>query len=86
MRRRAEVLIQPADDGGFFVQIIVYRELEDLERPTRATAGAAAFRSDNTVDRQYEVIDPSVFDSKWIPSGRDTPMEQAILQQLKTCM
>src|SRR5688572_16926997 len=58
MRHRALVLIQPADEGGFFIQVTVLKELEDLPRPVRATAGAAAFRSDNTVDRQFEVIDP----------------------------
>ena len=86
IRHRAAVLIQPADSGGFFVQVTVLKELEDLPKPTRATAGIAAFRSDNTVERQYEVIDPTVFDSNWIPVGRDEPLEQVILQKLKRCM
>jgi hypothetical protein len=86
IRHRAAVLIQPADDGGFFVQVTVYKELEDLPRPIRATAGAAAFRSDNTVERQFEVIDPTVFESNWIPLGRDTELEQLILQRLKKCL
>jgi hypothetical protein len=86
LRHRAEVRIQPADDGGYFVQLTVYKELEDIPRPIRATAGSAAFRSDNTVERQYEVIDPTIFESTWIPRGRNTQMEQAILQQLKKCM
>lgn len=86
IRYRAAVLIQPADDGGFFVQVTVFREEEDLSRPTRSTAGAAAFRSDNTVDRQYEVIDPSVLDANWIPLGRETALEQLILERLKKCM
>ncbi|MCS6851931.1 MAG: hypothetical protein NZ700_12275 [Gemmataceae bacterium] len=82
-RHRASVLIQPADDGGFFVQVTVYKELEDLPRPTRQTAGAAAFRTDPTIDRQYEVIDPTVFESNWIPMGRDVKLEQKILHQLR---
>jgi hypothetical protein len=86
MRHRAEVLIQPADDGGFFVRVTVYKELEDLPRPSRSTAGSASFRSDNTVERQFEVIDPTVFESTWIPMGRDVPLEQVILQKLKSCM
>jgi hypothetical protein len=85
IRHRGEALIQAADDGGFFVHVTVYKELEDLARPSRATA-AAAFRSDNTVERQFEVIDPTVFESNWIPLGRDCPMEQAILQRIKKCM
>jgi hypothetical protein len=86
IRRRAEVLIRPADDGGFFIQVSVFKELEDLPRPVRATAGAAAFRSDNTVDRQFEVIDPTFFESHWIPLGRDPHLEHLILQRFKKCM
>jgi hypothetical protein len=86
IRHRAEVIIDPAPDGGFFVSVIVYKELEDLPRPVRATAGAAAFRSDNSVERQFEVIDPTVFESNWIPIGRNHELEQLILQRIKKCM
>lgn len=86
LRHRAEVTIQAADDGGFFVQVTVFKELEDLPRPSRSTAGAASFRSDNTVERQFEVIDPTIFESAWIPLGRNTQLEQTILEQLKKCM
>ncbi len=86
IRHRGEVVIEPAEDGGFFVRVTIYKELEDLPRPTRATAGAAAFRSDPTVERQFEVIDPTVFESNWIPLGRDTEMEQLMLQRIKKCM
>jgi hypothetical protein len=86
IRHRAFVLIQLADDGGYFVQVMVFRELEDLPQPTRYTAGAAAFRSDNTVERQFEVIDPSVFEVGWIPLGRDPYLEHAIVEKIKKCM
>jgi hypothetical protein len=86
IRHRATVLIQPADNGGFFIQVTVYKELEDSPRPIRATAGAAIFRSDPTVERQYEVVDPTRLESNWIPLGRDTKLEQTILQRLKKCM
>ncbi|MBL8797339.1 MAG: hypothetical protein JNM56_25785 [Planctomycetia bacterium] len=86
IRHRAFVLIQLADDGGFFVQVIVYKELEDLPRPLRSTAGAAIFRGSSTVDRQYEVIDPTVFERAWIPMGRDHLLEHAIAQKIKNCL
>ncbi len=86
IRHRAEISIDTARDGGYFVSVIVYKELEDLPRPVRSTAGAASFRSDNTVERQFEVIDPTVFESNWIPLGRDSCLEQVILQRLKKCM
>jgi hypothetical protein len=86
-RYRCYVLIQPADDDGYFIDVKVMKELEDVPRPVRQTAGAAAFRSDNTVERQFEVIDPTVSgDSSWIPIGRDLALEQCILQKIKKCM
>jgi hypothetical protein len=86
IRHRCEVQIDPAQDGGFFVNVIIYKELEDLARPTRATAGAAAFQGEMTQNRTFEVIDPTVFESNWIPLGRDAEFEQTILQRLKKCM
>lgn len=86
IRHRGSVLISTAEDGGFFVQVTVFKELEDLPRPSRATAGAASFRTENTLERQFEVIDPTVFESNWIPVCRDTELEQVILQRLKECM
>lgn len=82
IRHRALLRITPADDGGFFVDVKVFKELEDLPRPIRATAGAASFRSDNTVERQFEVVDATVVDADWIPIGRDVKLEQAILHRL----
>jgi hypothetical protein len=82
IRHRAIVTINVADDGGFFVDVKVFKELEDLSRPIRSTAGAAAFRSDNTVERQFEVVDPVVVDSTWIPIGRDTKLEQILLERI----
>jgi hypothetical protein len=76
------VAIQPAETGGYLVQVVVYKELEDNPRPIKATAGAAAFRSDNSVERQFEVVDPSVVDNAWIPQGREVNLEQAILQRI----
>ncbi len=84
VRHRAAILITPADDGGFFVDVKVLKELEDLDRPSHATAGSASFRSDNTLERQFEVIDSNVVDSHWAPLGRDLKLEQVILKRL-TC-
>jgi hypothetical protein len=86
IRHRAVVNIQRAEDGGFFVDVKVYEELEDLARPIRATAGAASFRNDPTVERQYEVIDASFFESNWIPIGRDHDFEQVLLRKITRCM
>lgn len=82
IRHRASVLIQAAEDGGFFVDVKVYKELEDLAKPTEVRAGPAAFRSDPTVERQYEVVDPTVVAANWIPLGRDIALEQEILERV----
>jgi hypothetical protein len=90
IRYRAEVTIQPvagdaaqpAGPTGYLIQVVIYKELEDLPRPIKATAGAAAFRSDNTVDRQFEVVDPAVIETSWIPKGREIYLEQEILKRI----
>src|SRR5262245_5581860 len=82
IRHRAIVLIQPADNGGFFVDVTVFKELEGVPRPLRATAGSASFRSDNTLERQFEVVDATVVDSSWIPLGRDVKLEQVLVKRL----
>lgn len=85
-RHRVSVVIQPADTGGFFLEVIARKELEDLPRPIKQTAGAAIFRTDNSVERQFEVIDPNVFESGWIFKGRDPDLEQKIIFRLKDLM
>lgn len=86
IRNRADIRIEPAKDGGYFVDVVVFKELEDLRQPLRSTAGSASFRDMPTVERQFEVIDPSVFDNNWIPLGRNCPLEQLILQRIKNCL
>jgi hypothetical protein len=86
IRNRGFVRIEPAKDGGYFIDVVVYKELEDMPRPIRQTAGSASFRDMPTVERQFEVIDPTVFDTGWIPLGRNSPLEQLILQRIKGCL
>jgi len=81
-RHRAFVLIAP-DHDGYVVVVTVLKELEDIPNPTREGAGGAAFRSDPTIDRTYEIVTPSVISHAWIPKGRDYAMEQRILQKIQ---
>ncbi|MCC6419364.1 MAG: hypothetical protein IT429_14105 [Gemmataceae bacterium] len=85
-RHRTEVQIQPADNGGYWVRVLVYKELEDQPRPVRATQGGANFRTVNDVERTFEVVDPTVFEAGWIPRGRDIPVEQQLLARMKRCL
>jgi hypothetical protein len=81
-RHRAFVLIQP-DRDGYVVSVTVFKELEDIPHPSRDAGGGAAFRSDNTVERTYEIIDPSVISWSWVPKGRDYALEQKLLRKIK---
>ena len=82
IRQRAIVLISPARDGGYFIEVQVLKELEDVSRPIRSSAAAVAFRGDATVDRQYEVIDAAVYETSWIPIGHDAKIEQVLLDRI----
>jgi hypothetical protein len=86
VRHYAVVKIDGARDGGYWVDVKVFNELENVERPLRATAGAAAFRSDTTLDREYEVVEEAPHSGGWIPIGEDVKMEQEILARIKKCL
>lgn len=85
-RHRVSVRVQEAVNGGYFIEVVARKELEDVPRPVRSTVGAAVFRNEPTVERQFEVIDPVFFDTAWIPRGRDVALEQEIIRRLKKCM
>jgi hypothetical protein len=85
-RHRISIGIDPANNGGYFIQVIARKELQDLPRPIKQTAGAAIFRTDNSVERQFEVIDGTYFESGWIFKGRDPALEQKIITALKKHM
>jgi hypothetical protein len=85
IRHRCIVLITTADDGGYFIDVKVLKELEDVPIPLRSTAGMASFRNPTTVERQFEVIEPTLVETNWIPIGRDLKLEQAILERIASC-
>lgn len=85
-RHRCFVLIQPAEDGGYLVGVTVFKELEDLPKPSHGSAGGASFRSTSTIERQFEIVDPTIVDANWIPKGRDYPLEQRILEKIQRAL
>ena len=86
VRRFAAVRIFPADLGGYYVDVRVYKELEDLPQPLYSGTGAAIFRSEAPIERQFEVVAAPVLSFGWIPLGRDHSFEQVILSRLKDCL
>ncbi len=83
IRRHAHIRVIP-DQNGFFVDVAVLKELEDLPQPEQATAGAATFRSDTAPN--YAGRDTASGDvytgGSWIALGRDVALEQKILSRV----
>lgn len=83
IRRRAVLRVIP-QQSGYLIDTVVYKELEDLPRPENATAGAATFRSDNSLrSRLNEDVSKTQFAPNWIPLGRDPDVEQQILADIQ---
>jgi len=84
-RRYATVRVIPAQ-GGYLVDVAVFKELEDVVRPAHATAGAATFRYDSSLTRVVNPVGEQEIHKGWIPIGRDTALEQRIVEQLLSRM
>ncbi len=68
MRRYAVVRVLPAE-GGHWVDVAVFKELEDLPRPEHASAGAATFRYDSSFTRVINPLTGEQVTLNWIPEG-----------------
>jgi len=82
IRRQADVRVTPAS-GGYLIEVIVNKELEDLARPENATAGSSYQRHDATIVRVEGPVQQDPNRLGWIPLGRDASLEQVILLQLR---
>lgn len=83
IRRRAVLRVIP-QQGGYLVDVVVNKELEDLPRPENSTAGAATFRNDNSLpSRLKESVSRTRFSETWIPLGRDPWVEQQLLAEIR---
>lgn len=82
IRRYAEVRVLPGE-GGLWVEVAVFKELEDVVQPERATAGAATFRNDTSFVRVETPVGQQEVHHGWIQLGRDLALEQEILAELQ---
>ncbi len=82
MRRRAILRVVPAEDG-YWINVVVFKELEDVARPERATAAAATFRYDDSLRRIANPVGEQQIVCGWIPQGRDVLLEQKIIARLQ---
>lgn len=81
IRRRAIVTVRPGING-YILEVIVQKDLEDTDRSQYATEAASAIRHDGTVVRREDGFDDSPQTLGWIPLGRDSSLEQVILQDI----
>ena len=86
IRRFARVQIKAVPGRGYAVKVEVLKELEDLAKPDRQTAGRAVFNNDFPVNRTREIVGPVPVPLQWIPRGRDTKLEQVILDRIRDAL
>jgi hypothetical protein len=87
IRQTGVVTIRTGERGGYLVEVLVEKELEDLARPSRQTVGAV-FQEAPTVDRQLEVVPAAALSpagTTWFRVGRDFALEQQILRRVQAC-
>lgn len=77
IRRKAFVSVTPVN-GGYLVSVEAIKELEDVPRAANS-AGAATFLDNNPLQRDLNVVVGQATPSGWIPRGRDTDLERAML-------
>lgn len=82
IRRRATVRVIP-DTGSYRVEVIVEKEIEDLPRPEKSTAGAAALNMDITLPNdRADDVSRTRRASRWLSLGRDPALEQRMLAEI----
>ncbi len=82
IRRQATVRVIP-QQNGFLVEVVVRKELEDVNQPERATVGTHTLRHDGSLLRSERGRDDGPMTLGWITLGRDVSLEQQILFELK---
>jgi hypothetical protein len=80
-RRRSVIHVLPVEQG-FSVEVIVFKELEDLDRPEQATLGSGALRHDGSLVRIESNMSAGPTTLGWIQLGRDIALEQRILAEI----
>ncbi|HVX10374.1 MAG TPA: hypothetical protein VHC22_04300 [Pirellulales bacterium] len=80
-RRKAIVYVLPLQ-GGFNVQVNVFKELEDVPKPLNATAGSGTLRNETSQRHVQMPVGQQPTVTGWIPMGRDANLEQKMINQL----
>lgn len=81
IRRRAIVTVRPRG-AAYTIEVVVQKDLEDTNRSQFEVESASMVRHDGTIIRATDTYDDSPQTLGWIPLGRDTSLEQAILRDI----
>lgn len=81
-RRRLRVRLTPSQ-GGYLVSVEVFKEREDTRGPVENSTGGATFQTNQSLQRDLNVVDEISAPSGWIPIGRDPALEQAVLERIQ---
>lgn len=81
IRRRCFVTVRP-QGSAYEMEVIVQKELEETDSSQFATESVASPRREVTINRTSDAINDQPRTVGWIPLGRDTSLEQVILQDI----
>lgn len=83
IRRFAIVTVTPTPNGGYAVKVEVFKELEDMTKPDRQSAGRSVFTEEFPVNKTHDIVGPVPLPQGWIARGRDSRLEQVILSKIR---
>ena len=81
IRRKAYVSVTPAQ-GGYFVTVEAFKELEDVTGAANF-AGGATFQENVPLQRDLTAVVGQASPSGWIPKGRDSALEASLLNSIQ---
>ena len=83
IRRQAVMRVIPTQ-GGYLIDLAVYKQLEDLAQPEHSTVGGRTLRHDSSLVRNEEQFGRDLGPQSvgWIPLGRDVSLEQRMLADI----
>ncbi|MCL2710514.1 MAG: hypothetical protein FWE95_06515 [Planctomycetaceae bacterium] len=81
IRRRVEVHIVPGN-GGYTIDVRVFKELEDNPRPLHAVANASTLRFQDNADEFADKIGVDRSSAGWFIIDRDAALENLLLSEI----
>jgi hypothetical protein len=84
IRRRIVVSVQPSPPNALQVEVLVFKELEDLPGLAANSPGGSTFQESTPLQRDMLGVIGQSTPSIWIPQGRDTALEQKMMAHILT--